>query len=562
MEHFTITAELRFITPHVYMWVETGSQVSQEELEESALRFETHTYPTNRQFFGTEWTPGVDNDVHLSVLNAHNLGWSIGGYFSSADEYSRLANPYSNEREMFYINLDGRKPGDEEYDATLAHEFQHMIHWYNDRNEDTWLNEGLAMLAEQLNGFDTGGVEYAYLATPDTQLTSWPDGPEDASANYGASYLFSAYFLDRFGAELTRAMIARDENGQLGIDQALANAGLNLSFDDIFADWLVANYLDNPDLENGRWGYRDLALSSVALDHIEDSYPVRRTSTVHQYAADYVELIGHGDLIIEFSGSTVARLADNEAHSGRFTWWSRRGDDTDCTLTRALDLSTVTSATLEFWTWYDIEEEWDYAYVEVSTDQGQSWKILSGDYTTDSNPHGNAFGPGYTGLSGGGQTPRWVKEQIDLSAYAGREILLRFEYVTDDAVNHPGFFLDDIRVPEIGFYDDVENSAADGWEAAGFIRTDNIVPQNYLVQLIELGDQVRVRRMTLDSNQHGQMELIGLGDKVDRAILVISALAPATTEIASYEYRIIPKADSQGVFWCKPCIGGQKRIPF
>ncbi|HIC88231.1 MAG TPA: hypothetical protein EYP04_02355, partial [Anaerolineae bacterium] len=105
-EHFQITAELRYMTDHVYMWVEKGARVSQRDLERSANRFEKRTYPTDREFFGSEWTPGVDNDVHLTILHAHGLGRHVAGYFSGADEVSHLAQPYSNEREMFYINLD------------------------------------------------------------------------------------------------------------------------------------------------------------------------------------------------------------------------------------------------------------------------------------------------------------------------------------------------------------------------------------------------------------------------------------------------------------------------
>lgn len=78
---------------------------------------------------------------------------------------------------MFYINIDNNRPGNDFYDGTLAHEFQHMIHWYNDRNEETWVNEGLAELAALLNGFDPGGADLAFTANPDTQLNTWGAEP-------------------------------------------------------------------------------------------------------------------------------------------------------------------------------------------------------------------------------------------------------------------------------------------------------------------------------------------------------------------------------------------------
>ena len=78
---------------------------------------------------------------------------------------------------MFYISADSgnAKPNSTFYDGTLAHEFQHMIHWANDRNEDSWVNEGMSELASYLNGFDPGGADAAYMQKPDTQLTTWSD---------------------------------------------------------------------------------------------------------------------------------------------------------------------------------------------------------------------------------------------------------------------------------------------------------------------------------------------------------------------------------------------------
>ena len=88
------------------------------------------------------------------------------------------------------------------------------------------------------------------------------------------------------------------------------------------------------------------------------------------------------------------------------------------------------SATLSFWTWYSIEESWDYAYVEVSTDGGETWSVLEGALSSPESGLGIGFGPGYTGRSDG-----WQQDTVDLTPYAGAEVLIRFEYVTDEGVN-------------------------------------------------------------------------------------------------------------------------------
>ena len=169
-ETYEITATLRAISPHLYMWVQDGVAVDSGALDRSAQTFEERIYPVSHALFGSEWSPGIDRDEHISVLNAEFTGAS--GYFSNADEYPRQVNPYSNEREMIYINLLHRTPGTDLYSRTLAHELQHLTHWYADRNEDAWVTEGASELAEVSCGFGPQDVT-AFMRNPDIQLTTW-----------------------------------------------------------------------------------------------------------------------------------------------------------------------------------------------------------------------------------------------------------------------------------------------------------------------------------------------------------------------------------------------------
>ena len=83
--------------------------------------------------------------------------------------------------------------------GTMAHEFQHMIHWYQDRNEESWLNEGFSELAAFLNGYYSDRPDYDYIMQPDMQLNDWPNDKDSTLPHYGASFLFVDYFLNRFG---------------------------------------------------------------------------------------------------------------------------------------------------------------------------------------------------------------------------------------------------------------------------------------------------------------------------------------------------------------------------
>jgi immune inhibitor A len=553
-EQFDIEAVLEYKTEHVYMWVESGARFQRDNLEAAADLFEEETYSTNREFFGSEWSPGVDNDPHLSILHARDLGNSVAGYYSSADEFVAEVRDDSNEMEMFYINIDNVTINDEFYNGVLAHEFQHMIHWYNDRNEETWLNEGFSELATFLNDFDVGGSDWVFAMEPDTQLNSWPEGPGAAGANYGAAYLFTSYFLDRFGSDATKALVAHPENSFASVEVVLNELNADLSYEELFADWVVANLVDDPSIEDGHYGYQAIDPPSFDIEttYYGNAYPVSESAVVSQHGTDYIELEGERPLTFRFTGSTQVGLVDTSAYSGRYFWWSNRSDDSDMMLTRAFDLSDVgeeasEELTLEFWTWYDIEEDWDYAYVEISADGGESWEILTTPSGTSTNPNGNSFGWAYTGRSGSGSSAEWIQERVDISAYAGQEVQIRFEYITDDAVNRPGFILDDLAIPAIGYFDDFEEdgegstmSSSNGWNAAGFIRHANVLPQRWLVQMILYGSDGRVStvdRLELNGDQSGAL-VVPLDSRSDRAVIAVSGLAPVTTEWASYNYEV------------------------
>ncbi len=162
----------------------------------------------------------------------------------------------------------------------------------------------------------------------------------------------------------------------------------------------------------------------------------------------------------------------NTPHSGAMEWFGGKADQIDTTLRRTVDLTGKTSATLSFWTWYDIEKNWDFGFVQVSTDGGATWTSLPIAGTTsvidpDGMPTIAANLPGFTGSSGG-----WVQKTFDLSAYAGRTIQLQFRYMTDWGTTMAGFYVDDIGVTADGapvFFDDVE-ALDPAWAAAGWTR--------------------------------------------------------------------------------------------
>jgi immune inhibitor A len=161
--------------------------------------------------------------------------------------------------------------------------------------------------------------------------------------------------------------------------------------------------------------------------------------------------------------------------------WSNVADAVNYTLTRSLDLTGTTAPVFSFESYWSIETEYDYGYVEVSTDNGATWTMLkdtSGFMTTD-NPYGNNLGVGLTGIGTGTLT-------FDLSPYAGKPVQLQLVYATDSAVQFDGWWGDSFKLADGGatlWSDDAENGD-NGWIATGwtFVPFSQVFPRFYLAE--------------------------------------------------------------------------------
>jgi len=129
-----VNAELVYQTPHLYFWVEDGLEYDLDDVTRLSETFENQIYVIDRKFFGSEWSPGVDNDPHLVIIYAREMG-GAAGYFAGSDSLMPEVRSYSNVAEMFYLSADYTDLKSSFTYGVLAHELQHMIHWNHDRNE-------------------------------------------------------------------------------------------------------------------------------------------------------------------------------------------------------------------------------------------------------------------------------------------------------------------------------------------------------------------------------------------------------------------------------------------
>jgi hypothetical protein len=404
------------------------------------------------------------------------------------------------------------------YEGVVAHELEHLIHFDHDADEDSWVDEGMADLAEYLNGYGhpDGHVVY-YLAFHRTPLTVWGGGLED----YGASYLFQLYLLENYGQKgsayptgwdntWTRRIIDEQANSIAGVEAA---TGAN--FNDLYDAWIVANYLD----DSSQTGAGDFPIGYDEIDLAPYASPTYGSWSIERAITDIYSAGHHGNLpvdryyggyvsgTVEFPVGEVAPytpvyglykgmepemgiyLRGNAQsgvapNSGNYEAASGGGH---LVTDRMLALNTPVGGALTFWTWYDIEYEWDYGFVEASTDGGGTWMPLPGNITMNSN-NPNSSTAWANSLVGGqastntaitGNSGGWVEATFALPAAS--DVLVRFSYYTDEAVNGQGWFIDDVSVN--GFEDGFE-SGAGNWSLGGWTITTGLFANDWIAGFV------------------------------------------------------------------------------
>lgn len=231
--------------------------------------FERNIYPTLSLNYGTEWNPGIDNDLRVTIL-FHKLKAGAGGYFNSGNEYLKYEVPSSNEREMVYLNLD--YINSPLVKRLLAHEFTHLITFnqkdkINNTEEDVWLNEARAEYAVTLCGYDSDYYGsnlqkrvIEFLKNQSDSITDW----QGLSSDYGALNLFVQYLTEQYGVKILNDSLHSNKKGIDSVNYALKNSGYSKSFADIFSDWTLAVFLNDCSIDT-KYCYKNSNLKNLRV---------------------------------------------------------------------------------------------------------------------------------------------------------------------------------------------------------------------------------------------------------------------------------------------------------
>lgn len=477
-----------------------------------------HIVATDVEYFGAYTPRGDSENIDVMIYNIVDEGYFVEDYPTYIAGFFWSSVNEEFDRNMIFIDSydwENRLGPDVArpylYEGTVAHELQHLIHNDHDGNEDSWVDEGLADLAQYFAGYghDDGHVIY-YLAYHRTPLTVWGGGLE----SYGASYLFQLYLLESFSTfdgtawdpAWTRGLVDEQANSIEGIE--LQTGAI---FNNLYDAWIVANYLDDP-TQVGAGGF-PIGYDTINLTPFIapgwSPWSIERSIT-EIYGADHKGNVplprywgGYKSGTVEYPVGDAAPYAPmyglykgmepvmdiyvrGAAYSGVEPiegMYEVAAGNSNMLTDRMLELNVPVGGTLSFRTWFDIEENWDFGFVEVSTDGGTTWAPLAGTITRFSdNPFGStAWGnslvgemattdAAITGNSGG-----WVQGSFDLPAASG--VLVRFSYYTDEATVGQGWFIDDVAVN--GFSDGFEAGYAD-WTLGGWTHTTGLFKNDWI----------------------------------------------------------------------------------
>lgn len=265
-----LNARLMKIGEHCYIYLEEGQNVSNSVLNRIKNEFDNSIYPITRKWFGSEWSPGIDDDPRITLLlldirDGYNPSQGrrgfTAGYFYAGDNYLRSKNPHSNERSMLYLDINPTDPSSDTFLSVIAHEFQHMIHWNQDPKEFIWLNEAMSQLAQFVAGYGHPEQLNRYIERPGNSLVAW--SRDSTIANYGKVYLWAYYISTTVAStpnrrrEFMRRIVRNQKQGMQSIDDAIRLQRIRTDVNTLFNNFSVATYLNDSRIERGVYGFDD-----------------------------------------------------------------------------------------------------------------------------------------------------------------------------------------------------------------------------------------------------------------------------------------------------------------
>jgi hypothetical protein len=465
------------------------------------------------------------------------------------------------------------------YEGTFAHEYQHLLHSYEDPDETLWVDEGLSDWARTLLGYVDPRLApdnpkanlnlacfqgFQDFGGPENSLTAWGDqGDPEIRCDYGAAYSMMEYLQSHYGNAFMRALHREDANGLAGLGRVLTRFGARVTAQETLHRWAATVALDQA-IEQSRGRLRGgdpsvFSASSLSARVNWNNPQAYDSPGAPTNGSDYVRLRTAGGTplnssrigSITFAGartleptpvewsaaatppSTVTEATtcgEVPAGVGPGALYSGCGESLDRSLVRQVTVPASGGA-LTFDALWDIEESYDFGYAQVSADGGRTWQSLSTADTTDEAAEDTqadvvANLPGLTGTS-----DSWRSQSASLDAWKGKQILVGFRYLTDTGVNEAGWWVRNITAAGTTL-----PSTLAGWQTITQARPEPVA--GWTVQLVSYGAKgaPHIHRLKLNGSAKGAV----IGRQVRAALG-----RPATTVAAIVTYDDPGETSSQ-----------------
>jgi hypothetical protein len=457
------------------------------------------------------------------------------------------------------------------YEGVFAHEYQHLLEHYSDPDEVSWVNEGLSDWAQTLVGYVDPNVPQnpagpgadshfgcfegwldPSFGGPENSLTSWGDqgGPE-ILCDYGAAYSIMQMLATRYGDSFMSALHRDPGNGLAGLDDVLSSFATGKTSRQVVHEWAALMALDNQAGSSLTGGSTDDYTSSGLWSTINWSNPQAYNAPgAPANGSDYVPLGAVSGLsTIDFQGAATLpptpvawTSGDAPGAASPPVLYSGAGNNRDEAIVRPVTFGP--SPTLTFDAQWNEETGWDYGFVQVSTDGGDTYTSLScTDTTSDHDPGALPTAvqnvPGFTGDSGG-----WKAETCDVSAYGGQSVLLSFRAFNDPgtlgATNAipPGFWVDNVTVDG----GPVSDGTLSGWQSPTGVNPIDV--SGFTVQLVAYDDSGNawIYQLPLDSSFHGSLDASEIAAALGTTATTVGALVmydePTESILAEAPYAL------------------------
>ncbi len=432
------------------------------------------------------------------------------------------------------------------YESVFAHEYQHLLEYYEDPDETSWVNEGLSDWAQTLTGYVDPSVPITdqdfdshvqcflgHLGTetpanpiprrggPENSLTAWQDqGADEILCDYGATYTLMEYLHGLYGDAFMTALHVGDRNGLKSLGSRLAAVGGGTAAGTVHR-WAAMVALDGV-LDDGA-----TLTGGAAADYQTPTLDATiNWDETHAYSkvgappngSDYVRLRNAAGAYLDasqideiaFDGASALaplpiqwRVDDDPPQRDSKALYSGSGTNFDRSIVRRVYVRK-NKPTVSFRTKWNTEVAWDFGFVQVSTDGGRTYTSLKNADTTSVTDPGaipivKQNVPGFTGNSKG-----WRKETFNLEKYAGQSILLSFRYVTDSGVDLPGWWIDDVKMGGKLIF---RGQSLAEWRTATQVRPKKVT--GFTVQLVAYNDahgQAWISEVPLDDAFAGTLD--------------------------------------------------------